>query len=165
MLTGAKSRLRKPLRPVAHWLDRAGVRPNHVTLAGLLASLLAALALARGDLVLGLIWLLISLLCDMLDGDLARVRPGNGSPLGAFLDSCTDRVSEALVFGGLLIGKATHAGPLHWPWIVVWTLALTGSFLVSYTRARAEGLGTDCRVGFAERPERMVLLILLLVFG
>lgn len=165
MLSATKESLRKPLQPVAGWLDAAGVRANHVTIAGLVASALAAVSLAMGQLVLALIWFVVALLCDMVDGDLARLRPENGSPFGAFLDSTVDRISESLVFGGLLIGKQAHDGPAGWFWLLLWVLALSGSFMVSYTRARAEGLSTDCKVGLAERPERMVLMVLLLIFG
>ncbi len=165
MLGPLKQNLRKPLLPVARWLDVLGAKPNHLTFAGLLAAALSGAAIALGHPVLGLIWLVVGLLCDMLDGDLARLTPGRSTPLGAFLDSTIDRASEAFIFTGLLIGKAYHGGGAGWMWLLVWTLALTGSFLVSYTRARAEGLGTTCQVGIAERPERMVLLLLLLIVG
>ncbi len=165
MLTETKRALRKPLLPIARGLDAAGVRANHVTVAGVVACGLAAIALALDRTALALIWLLIGLLCDMLDGDLARLRPENISRFGAFLDSTVDRISEAVLFAGILIAKQEHDGPAGWFWLVLWVLALSGSFLVSYTRARAEGLGVDCSVGVAERPERMVILILLIVFG
>ena len=165
MQTSLKTTLRKPLMPVVAWLASAGVPPNYVTVAGLLSSLLAGLALAFGHLLQGLIWLIVGLLCDLLDGDLARLKPGHSTRLGAFLDSCADRTSEAFVLGGLLIGKSHHAGGASWAWLAVWVLAFSGSFMVSYTRARAEGLGIDCSVGFAERPERMGVLLLLLIFG
>lgn len=165
MLTETKRTLRKPLQPVARGLDAAGVRANHVTVAGVVACGLAAISLALDQTALALIWLLIGLLCDMLDGDLARLRPENISRFGAFLDSTVDRISEAFIFAGVLIAKQAHDGPAGWVWLCLWVLALTGSFLVSYTRARAEGLGVDCSVGVAERPERMVILILMILFG
>lgn len=165
MQSSFKQTLRKPLLPVARWLDAAGAHPNHLTVFGLLASLLAGIALAMGSRVLGIVWLLVSLFCDMLDGDIARLSPGKGSRFGAFLDSCTDRVSEILVFGGLLIGKYYHGGGVGWAYITVWTLAVAGSYMVSYARARAEGLSVVCNVGFAERPERMIVLLLMLIFG
>ncbi len=160
-----KQSVRRPLQPLARGLRALGIRPNHVTVAGIVASLLAAYFLARGRLTVALLWLLIGLLCDMLDGDIARLDPRRIGPLGAFFDSCADRVSEALVFGGLLLGKAHHGAGLDWIWVGAWVLALTGSFMVSYARARAEGLGIGCTVGFAERPERMIVLIALLVAG
>jgi CDP-diacylglycerol--glycerol-3-phosphate 3-phosphatidyltransferase len=161
-----KHSVRKPLLPVARGLRRLGVRPNQVTLAGLLASLVAAVFLARSRLAIALVWLLVGLLCDMLDGDIARLDARRPSPLGAFFDSCADRVSEALVFAGLLLGHQAHQGAgSSWPWLAAWVLALSGSFMVSYARARAEGLGIACSVGFAERPERMVVLLAMLIAG
>jgi phosphatidylglycerophosphate synthase len=165
MLADIKRTLRKPLHPIARGLDAAGVGANHVTMAGVTASALAAISLAWNQIPLALIWLLIGLLCDMLDGDLARLRPGKATGFGAFLDSTMDRISEALLFGGLLIAKQYHDGPAGWIWLSLWVLALSGSFMVSYARARAEGLGLDCAVGIAERPERMVILFLLILMG
>lgn len=165
MLGELKATLRKPLLPLAGWLDGMGVRPDHITLLGLGTSLLSGIALAFDSMTLGLIWLLIALLCDMLDGDIARLNPDSASGAGGFYDSNADRISEALVFAGLLIGKLNHDHTTSWIWILLWTLALTGSFMVSYARARAEGLGQECKVGIAERPERMVLLVLMLIFG
>lgn len=165
MKTTLKQKLRKPLLPIARWLQSAGARPNHITLAGIVASFLAGTALAFGHLGLGLIWLIVSLLCDMLDGQVARLKTDATGPLGAFLDSCADRASEAFVFGGLLIGKQYHGGGVGWSWLLVWILAVSGSFLVSYARARAEGLGISCKVGLAERPERMLVLLVLLIAG
>ncbi|MFC1572913.1 CDP-alcohol phosphatidyltransferase family protein [Candidatus Eisenbacteria bacterium] len=175
MQSSFKTTLRKPLLPLARWLAAGGVHPDHVTVAGLVASLLSGLSIALGRLPVGLIWFVIALLCDVIDGDIARLRPGRTTRFGAFLDSSADRASEAFVFGGLLIGKAYSRGTLglrgfdagwvDWVWLLIWVLAFTGSFLVSYTRARAEGLGLDCTVGFAERPERMVVFLLLLICG
>jgi CDP-diacylglycerol--glycerol-3-phosphate 3-phosphatidyltransferase len=165
MLTDAKRSLRAITLPVARWLAAAGVSPNLLTVAGLLAAALAALSLSLGNRALGIIWLLISALCDLLDGDVARLLPGRASRFGAFLDSTADRLSDALLFGGLLIGKLHHGGGIAWPWMVVWLLALTGGFLVSYARARAEGLGLDCQVGIADRALRMGIFLLLLLLG
>ncbi len=165
MLSETKQRLRRVLLPVARGLAAAGVLPNHLTAAGLVAAALAAVSLALGSLTLGIVWLLISLLCDLLDGDVARLRAEQTSLFGAFFDSTADRLSEALVFGGLLVGKAFHGGGCGWPWTVVWVLSLAGSFLVSYTRARAEGLGMECRIGIADRSLRMALVLLMLVLG
>ena len=160
-----KQSVRRPLRPVARWLRGLGIRPNHVTLAGVLAACGAAVCLAADRLTLALVWMAVSLLCDMLDGDLARLDPQRSSPFGAFLDSSVDRISEAVVFGGLLIGQFHAEAGAGTLWLVLWVLALTGSFMVSYARARAEGLDIPCAVGLAERPERMVLLLALIIAG
>lgn len=165
MLIETKQNLRRIVLPLARGLAGAGILPNHLTTAGLVAAALSGVALALGNLPAGLIWLLISLLCDLLDGDVARLRGAQGSSFGAFFDSTADRLSEAIVFGGLLVGKSHHGGGLGWFWIVAWVLTLTGSFLVSYTRARAEGLGLECRVGIADRSLRMALVILMLLLG
>jgi CDP-diacylglycerol--glycerol-3-phosphate 3-phosphatidyltransferase len=165
MLTEAKARSRRILLPIVRWLHAAGVQPDQLTVAGVIAAGIAGLALALGNPGLGLVWLMISLLCDLLDGDLARLRSSGHSVFGAFIDSCSDRASEAFVFGGLLIGKAIHGGGIGWLWGMLWVLTLAGGFLVSYTRARAEGLGLSCTVGIGERAARMVILILLLLFG
>ncbi len=165
MLTELKSNLRKPLLPAARWLEGVGAQPDHLTIAGVAASVLAGLSLALGHLVLGFIWTVVALLCDMLDGDLARLHPERTTRFGAFLDSCADRISEAFLFGGWLIGKLEHTPSTGVVWLLFWILALAGSFMVSYTRARAEGLGIRCTVGIAERPERMVVLLLMIIAG
>lgn len=165
MLEEAKVSLRRLLRPLVRRLEALGVHPDQLTVAGLIASLFCGAATAAGRLGVALAWLAVALLCDLLDGDLARMRGQGASRFGAFLDSSSDRVAEALVFGGLLIGRASHGEGLSWPWILAWLLSLTGSFMVSYTRARAEGLGITCRVGIADRAARMVLVIAILIFG
>ncbi len=165
MQTPLKQRLRGLLAPVPRALASAGVSPDAVTLAGLFCSGLAALALALGSRFVALLWMALAFSADVVDGDLARLRPDGASKWGALLDSTTDRLSEALLLIGLLLGKAYHGGGLRWPWVLVWGLAFAGGFLVSYVRARTEGLGADCRVGLAERPERSLLLALTVLLG
>lgn len=160
-----KQSLRRPLHPIARWLHRLGVRPNHVSLAGVLAACAAAVCLAADRIGPALIWLAVSLLCDMLDGDIARLDPRRSNPFGAVLDSNVDRISEAVVFGGLLIGQLHSEAGAGRLWLVAWVLAFTGSFMVSYARARSEGLDIPCAVGFAERPERMVVLLAMIIAG
>jgi len=160
-----KTAARRVLLPLVRALRAAGVHPDQVTAAGVVAALIAAGFLSAGRTGLAVVWLLISLLCDLLDGDLARLRGTGASRFGAFFDSCCDRLSEALVFGGLMIGKVYHGAGVTWPWIAVWVLCLTGGFLVSYARARAEGLGLECRIGIGDRFARMALLLIMLVAG
>ncbi|MBD3236930.1 MAG: hypothetical protein GF330_09520 [Candidatus Eisenbacteria bacterium] len=163
-LENLKRALRRPLQPLVRGLDALGCRPDYLTLAGVLAALLSGIALASGNRTLGVFWLLVSLLCDLLDGDLAR-RSGSGqSRFGAFLDSTADRISETFFLGGLLIGRYELLS-LTWGWILLWVLALSGGYMVSYARARAEGLGLACSVGWGDRASRMLVLILLLIFG
>jgi CDP-diacylglycerol--glycerol-3-phosphate 3-phosphatidyltransferase len=166
------------LEPLVALLSRLGVRADHLTIAGLVLSALSGLAFFEGHSRSGSLLLLLAGGCDVLDGELAR-RAGTASRFGAFLDSTLDRLSEAVVLLGILgfylrnllalvlhperalLQISSGLDPLTWA-VVAFTaaLALVGSFMVSYTRARAEGLGLDCKVGWFERPERLALLIL-----
>lgn len=140
--------------PLTRWLARAGVVPDTVTYAGLALSAAAAACLAAGLLrTAGLVWLIGSAL-DMLDGALAR-NTNAVNREGAFLDSSLDRISE-----GLLLTAAVYyfADQGMAPAAAISAYALLGSFMVSYTRARAEGLGAECKSGVATRLERVVLL-------
>jgi CDP-diacylglycerol--glycerol-3-phosphate 3-phosphatidyltransferase len=165
--TGAKGAIKQRLRgildPVVALLDRLGATPTGVTVAGLALSLAGAIEVGRGAFVAGGLVLIAAGVCDTLDGSLAR-RRGAESPFGAFLDSTIDRVAELACFGALIVYYGSHAGrgPFTVPLLIA---GLGGSFLTSYTRARAEGLGLECRVGVLERPERVALLVLGLLIG
>ncbi|TMQ66221.1 MAG: CDP-alcohol phosphatidyltransferase family protein [Candidatus Eisenbacteria bacterium] len=169
--------------PPAALLGRIGMRPDHLTVVGLLWSVAAGLAFFEGAFRWGALLTALGGVCDILDGEMAR-RLGGGSRFGAFLDSTLDRLAEAVVLVGLAgfyighlveltldprlaaeeIGRGLD--PAVWERVgLVAVLALVGSFMVSYTRARAEGLGLACRVGWFERPERMVLIIAAAAFG
>lgn len=155
---------RKVLDPIVALLASFGVAPLLVSLFGVAFSVWGAVVVARGSLLGGGVFLLIAGLCDVLDGDLAR-RTGKASPFGAFIDSTLDRVGEFVYFGGILlyvVGRAN--GYANWEPIVI-LLALMGSVLTSYARARAEGIGVECKVGVMERPERIALLALGLIAG
>jgi len=142
-------------------LARLGVRPNHITLAGTLICLLGALLVAADYLVLGgLTWLAGSAL-DMLDGALARSQ-NQVSRGGAFLDSTLDRISEGVLFTAIAYHFASRGAAAE---AALTVLALLGALLVSYTRARAEALGAECKVGIITRAERVVLLSLGLCLG
>lgn len=149
------------LQPLAVTLTDFGVRPNHLTGLGVVLT-----AVAAGLLVLdllpaaGLIWLLASAM-DLLDGVLAR-HQGSASKYGAFLDSTFDRVSEGILLASVVYYLARYDEPVDAALAVV---ALLGSFLISYTRARAEGLGIACDVGLATRVERVLILALGLIFS
>jgi CDP-diacylglycerol--glycerol-3-phosphate 3-phosphatidyltransferase len=160
MQIGMKEQARGLLDPLVGLLARASVTPTAVSLTGLAFALGAGVLIAGGRLRTGAVCLILSSLCDMLDGQLAR-RRGRTSLFGAFLDSCLDRLSEGAVF----LGLALYLGPRGAAWLVLVIAALIGSMMVSYARARAEGLGLDCKVGVLERPERLVLLILALLVG
>lgn len=147
---------RRILNPIAVLLHRVGLTPDQVTFGGLLLSLAAGAALAAGRFPLATLLLLIGSLCDVLDGSLARLS-GCSSRFGAFLDSTVDRYAEMAVFMGLGVHYAASGDVFN---VGLTFAAATGSLLVSYARARAEGLGLDCKVGLMERPERLVLLII-----
>ena len=158
-----KNRLRRLLDPCVSFLFKAGVTPIGVTIAGLILSFAGAFAIARGELVAGGALLVLSGVCDTLDGSLAR-RSGKDSVFGAFIDSTIDRAAELASFGALIVYYVSREGSSRFA-VPLAVAALAGSFLTSYTRARAEGLGLDCRVGLLERPERVALLVLGLLFG
>ncbi len=142
--------------PVAEWLIRRGVRPNTITSASAIVVIGAGAAFGLDLPRLGAAWLLLSGLLDVLDGQVAR-RGGMVSRFGAFFDSTLDRVGEAILFAGIAIYFQVAPSQSVPVVGVLLTLAtLTGSFLVSYTRARAEGLDLECRVGLAQRPERIL---------
>jgi CDP-diacylglycerol--glycerol-3-phosphate 3-phosphatidyltransferase len=155
---------RRVLEPLVSVLATARISPMLVSAFGLAFSLWGAVVVARGALLGGGVFLLIAGLCDVLDGDLAR-RLGRASTFGAFIDSLLDRVSEFAYFGGILmfVIRQPNDYPIYEPVVIV--IALMGSVLTSYARARAEGLGIECKVGVMERPERIGLLALGLVAG
>ncbi len=151
------------MTPLVSALDTVGFTPTTLTFLGLFLNFGAAFVVWEGYLFWGGLAFLLASAFDMLDGALAR-RQGRVTDLGAFLDSTFDRVSETALFVALLHDQVHHVYSL--PWTRELTLiALAGSLTTSYARARAEGLRTDCKVGWLERPERIVLLGLGLVFG
>ena len=147
--------------PVAAFLARLGLSPNAVTLAGLLVAGGAAYLLSIGQLWAGGIVLLTSGVFDLFDGALARAT-GRESKFGALLDSVTDRVSEVVVLLGLLVFYLNRDSTEG---VVLVYVALAGSIMVSYLRARSEGLGIECKVGVMTRPERVAVLGLGVIVG
>ncbi len=142
--------------PVADWLIRWRVSPNTITVASVVVLVGSGFAFGVGYPRMGALWLLFSGLLDILDGKVAR-RGGTSTAFGAFFDSTLDRLGEAALFAGIAIYFVTTAGQ-RWPilGLGVSLLTLAGAFLVSYARARAEGLGLECKVGIAQRPERII---------
>ncbi len=161
-----QQRARQLIAPLIPPLARLGITPNMLTGIGLLLSGVTALVIAQGYMWQGGVLVLFAGSFDMLDGAMARVR-SSATPFGAFLDSTLDRYSESIILFGLLVYTLRHPGiqnPL-WPasseqmWMITFLfLAMAGSLLVSYTKARAEGLGIECKTGFLARPERVILL-------
>lgn len=147
------------LNPVSRLLARMGVQPNLLSMTGLFAAAAAGALVATGHMVYGGWLFLLSGPFDALDGALARTA-GLESRFGAFLDSFIDRYSEAAVLFGVLCWASFDNRHI----IVLTTfLALVGSFMVSYARARAEGLGISCKVGLFTRLERFIILSLALI--
>jgi phosphatidylglycerophosphate synthase len=142
-------------KPLSALAGRIEVDPNVITLTGVAVTLIAALCIPY-SLVLGGLLILFSGLFDMLDGVVARVN-GRATEFGAFLDSVLDRYSDSF----LLIGFAWYFlrnDSLSGAFLSIGSLA--GALIISYTKARAEGLGRECNVGLMERPERVILMAL-----
>ena len=141
--------------PVVRILSRSGITPNALTFVNLALNLIAAYVVATGHFLLGGVLVLVAGLFDLLDGALARFTE-QATRFGAILDSVVDRISEAAILFGLLIWYIPQEEPgLE---IVLIFIVLIGSFLVSYIRARAEGLGWQCQVGLFTRAERVIVL-------
>jgi CDP-diacylglycerol--glycerol-3-phosphate 3-phosphatidyltransferase len=148
------------LDPVGAFLNRTGLTPNAITLLGLLGTSIGAYFISQGKMTTGGIILLLSVLVDVLDGTMARLR-GESSDFGGFVDSVSDRYAEFITFGGLVyffLSREDYSG------VMVTFAATAGSVLVSYVKARAEGLGFTAKVGILTRVERYLVLIPLLIF-
>jgi CDP-diacylglycerol--glycerol-3-phosphate 3-phosphatidyltransferase len=159
-----KKDFRGRLRPLILALDTLGMTPLSISLLGLLITALSGLIIARGSLFFGALVFLIGSGFDMLDGDLARLQ-GTVSRRGAFLDSCFDRLGEAFLFAGLTWYFASLADGSGRLALLLITATVVGSLTTSYVRARAEGVGETCLVGFLQRTERVILLTLGLLLG
>lgn len=144
------------LRPLARVFIRLGLSPDLLTLCGLLMNLVATAAFAMAELRWGAAIMLAAGLCDILDGQVAR-EGRRETKFGALLDSTTDRYSEIFIYFGIGAYFIRHN---EWIASGVLFFALCGSLMVSYVRARAEGLGEECKVGFMQRPERIIALAL-----
>jgi len=140
--------------PIVMILSKSGITPNALTFVNLALNVVAAYVIATGHFLPGGVLVLVSGLFDLLDGALARFTKQT-TKFGAILDSTVDRISEAAILLGLLIWYLGRGGRLE---IVLIFAVLIGSFLVSYIRARAEGLGWQCQVGLFTRAERVIVL-------
>lgn len=155
--TNVRSALAKVVEPVARGLLRIGLTPDAVTVIGTVGvSAAAAYFFPRGQFVPGILIMVLFVFSDMLDGTMARLQNRTGV-WGAFLDSSLDRVADGVIFGAVLIwavrtqSVAVQAAAF---------ICLVGGFLISYARARAESVGLDCKVGIAERTERLLILLI-----
>jgi CDP-diacylglycerol--glycerol-3-phosphate 3-phosphatidyltransferase len=149
---------RAALAPLINTLAAAGVTPNSVTVAGLLIVIAASILIWQHYLLAGAIFLAIGAGLDAVDGGLARAQ-GGGTPFGGFLDSTLDRTGEAIVYVGIVAYYLDSSVSPFVP-VMLALLALSGSFLVSYSRARAEAAGFTASNGLAPRTERLVILVL-----
>jgi len=165
-----RERYFKIVGPVADLFARAGIHPNILSIAGLLLSIAAGLIYCHGNFFWAAWVVVLAGICDTLDGTIAR-QTNKKSDFGAFFDSTLDRYSDMFLFIGLayyFAGGRPFLMPLQpggYPEVSPWTVtaiifAIAGSFMVSYTRARAEGLGMECKAGMMQRPERITLLVL-----
>lgn len=151
----ARKNLSPLLNPLVDVVARTGVSPNALTLAGFGLNVIAAILIALGQPFWGgVVMAAIGMPLDAIDGGVAR-KLGKQSKFGAFFDSTLDRFSEGVLMAGLGYYFAIRGDSLS---VVVAFIALVASFMVSYTRARAEGLGLDCKVGLFSRFGRFLLL-------
>jgi CDP-diacylglycerol--glycerol-3-phosphate 3-phosphatidyltransferase len=142
-------------------LIESRLTPNAISLTGLLGNLVAAVLILEHLFVLAGVAFILGSLCDMMDGRYSRMS-GKGTPFGAFLDSTLDRIEEGVVLAAIAAWFAESGDELA---AGVTVLAVVGSYMVSYTRARAEALGVECKVGVASRAVRVVILSAGLVFA
>jgi CDP-diacylglycerol--glycerol-3-phosphate 3-phosphatidyltransferase len=147
---------RQGMGPLARALRAAGISANAVTVVGVVLTVVGAALVALEMPLAGLLTLIVGSLADTLDGVVARAS-GGGTPVGAFLDSTADRIADAALFSAAAWLGAARADPLLF-WAAL--AALSGSFLVSYVRAKAESLGVRATVGPAPREARLLVLLL-----
>ena len=149
--------LTNPLVPL---ISRLKLTPNMMTFTGIILNLVAAVVIGFGCLLAGGIIFLLAGLFDLLDGALARYMEKT-TRFGALLDSTADRITEGAIFLSLIFVTGVSVWPFNVTWeLVLIFLALIGSYLTSYIRARAEGLNIDCTVGLFTRVERVIILAL-----
>jgi CDP-diacylglycerol---glycerol-3-phosphate 3-phosphatidyltransferase len=155
-LTGAEMRALARSR-----LIESRLTPNAISLTGLVGNLVAAVLIVEEMFVLAGVAFILGSLCDMLDGRYSRMS-GKGTPFGAFLDSTLDRIEEGVVLAAVAVWFAKTSNDLA---VGATVLTVVGSYMVSYTRARAEALGVECKVGIASRAVRVVILSAGLLFA
>ena len=149
-------------------LIESRLTPNAISLTGFVLCVVSAVLILQGWWIAGGIAFIVGSVCDTLDGRYSRMS-GKGSPFGAFLDSTLDRMEEGIVLAAVAV-QFTRDDDLTFIFggdvaVGVTALAILASLMVSYTRARAEALGVECKVGIADRAVRVVVLSAGLVFG
>lgn len=149
------------MKPIGNGLRRTGLTPDHLTVAGLVIAVGAAVMIGQGRLVGGLALVILAALPDLLDGALAKASEA-ASQRGAYFDSVIDRVTDATLFGGVAWYLASEESP-HMAMLPFAIMA--ASSIISYQRAKAESLGLDAKGGLMERAERIILLCIGLLFS
>jgi CDP-diacylglycerol--glycerol-3-phosphate 3-phosphatidyltransferase len=145
------------IEPAISFLARHNVSPNAITTVGTLLTVAAGVVYGTGHIMTAG-WLMgVTAFFDVVDGEVAR-RTGRSTVFGAFYDSTLDRVADGALMAGLTVFYATNPVHQNIYMVVTCLVGMIGTFLVSYTRARAESLGIDAKVGVMQRPERIVLL-------
>jgi len=153
----ARPQIQKFLDPLGERLARSRLSPDMVTIIGTIGVVGAALGFfTRGVFFLGTVVITLFVFSDLIDGLIARHR-GTSSPWGAFLDSSSDRFGDGAIFGSLAVWYAGDGDSL--PLVIACLLCLVNGSVISYVKARAEGLGFTCNVGFAERGERLLIVL------
>jgi CDP-diacylglycerol--glycerol-3-phosphate 3-phosphatidyltransferase len=143
---------------IVRGLARSRINPNALTFTGLLINIGCGVLYGYGRFFTAGLMMILANLFDMLDGQVARSR-GRVTRFGAFFDSVIDRYSDVIVYVGIMVFFARNTAAHSTLLVALTGLALVGSVMISYSRARAESLDIACKVGFLERPERVVLLI------
>ena len=151
----------RAVRPIGNGLRRTGLTPDHLTVAGIVIAVGAAVMIARGQLIIGLVLVILAALPDLFDGALAKASDA-ASQRGAYFDSVIDRVTDATLFGGVAWYLASNDSA-HMAILPYAIMAL--SSIISYQRAKAESLGLDAKGGLMERAERIILLCFGLLFS
>jgi CDP-diacylglycerol--glycerol-3-phosphate 3-phosphatidyltransferase len=144
---------------IVRGLARSRINPNALTFIGLLINIGCAFLYGYGRFFSAGLLMILANLFDMVDGRVARLR-GRATNFGAFFDSGIDRYSDIVVFVGIMLFYARDTAAHSTLLVALTGIALVGSVMISYSRARAESLNIACKVGFLERPERVVLLII-----
>jgi len=147
--------------PIVRLVSRTGISPNGVTIIGFLLMVVVGLVLSQGYLQLAGLLLILAAFFDAIDGALARMQD-RVTPFGAFFDSTLDRYAEVAIFLGIMIYFLRQGASTE---VILTYIAIVGSLMVSYTRARGEGLGVSIRGGLLSRLERMAILVVLLVLN
>jgi len=153
--------IERAVKPIGNGLRRTGLTPDHLTVAGIVIAVGAAVMVARGQLIIGLVLVILAALPDLFDGALAKASDAS-SQRGAYFDSVIDRVTDATLFGGVAWYLASNDSA-HMAILPYAIMAL--SSIISYQRAKAESLGLDAKGGLMERAERIILLCFGLLFS